>query len=446
MITLGGVIGTGLFLSSGYTVNQAGPGGAVAAYLLGGFIMYMVMLCLGELSVAMPVAGSFQTYAREFIHPAAGFLLGWLFWLNGATTIGTDLVAAGILLKLLIPGVSEWVWALVWGILLLGLNSLTVTAFGESEFWFASIKVTAIVACIVVGGLAMAGVIGGHGAIGLSNYTDFGGAFPHGFGAVMLAMVTVAFAFNGTEIIGIAAGESENPRRTIPRAVNGTAVRTLLCYVLSIVVIAGIVPWQEAGLSESIFAEVFKYAGIPGAYTIMTLVVVTSALSCGNSWAYSGSRILWAMARDGMAPPAFGRLNKYQVPMNALLLTMAVAGLSLFCSVYAATTVYLWLVSICGLAGVLGWMGICASQYFFRRKYVASGGKVEDLGYKTPFFPLVPALGFFLNLAVAISLWFVEEQRIAIYTGVPFIAFMLAYYFAVVSPRRRLRAGKAGGW
>jgi amino acid permease len=436
MITLGGVIGTGLFLSSGYTINQAGPGGAVAAYLLGGFIMYMVMLCLGELAVAMPVAGSFQTYAREFIHPSVGFILGWLFWLNGATTIGIDLVAAGILLKNLIPSISEWVWVLSFGVLLFGLNSLSVAAFGESEFWFAGIKVSAIIACIIVGTLAMLGLIGDHGAIGFTNYVADGGLFPNGLGAIMLAMVTVAFAFNGTEIIGIAAGESENPQKTIPSAVNGTAVRTLLCYVLSMIVIVGIVPWKTAGVSESIFAEVFQYAGIPGAYTIMTLVVVTSALSCGNSWAYSASRILWAMAKDGMAPSCFATLNRYQVPMNALIVTMAVAGISLLCSVYAATTVYLWLIAICGLAGVLGWMGICASQYFFRKRYTEHGGKVEDLAYKTPFFPLVPALGFFLNLAVAVSLWFVPDQRIAIYTGVPFVLVMMAYYFIVVAPRR----------
>jgi len=436
MITLGGVIGTGLFLSSGYTVNQAGPGGAVLAYLIGGFIMYMVMLCLGELAVAMPVAGSFQTYAREFIHPSVGFILGWLFWLNGATTIGTDLVAAGILLKNIIPSVPEWVWVLAFGSLLFGLNSLSVSAFGESEFWFASVKVIAILACITVGGAAIMGLVGGHGYIGFTNYTAHGGLFPNGIGAVLLAMIAVSFAFNGTEIIGIAAGESENPEKTIPRAVNGTAVRTLLFYVLSMVVIAAIVPWKTAGVSESIFAEVFKYAGVPGAYTIMTLVVVTSALSCGNSWAYSASRIVWAMARDGMAPSWLGKLNRHQVPMNALIITMLVALGSLLCSVYAATTVYLWLLSICGLAGVLGWMGICASQFFFRKQFIAHGGKLEDLKYKTPFFPLIPALGFGLNLIVAISLWFVPDQRIALYTGIPFIIVMLIYYFTVIGPKK----------
>ena len=171
MISLGGVIGTGLFLGSGFTLNQAGPGGAVLAYIIGGFIMYMVMLCLGELAVAMPVAGSFQTYAREFIHPVAGFMLGWLYWINGAVTIGADLVAAGLLLRPLVPGVPILFWIIGFGLLLFALNCLAVKVFGESEFWFASIKVIAIVVCVLVGGAAMFGFVGDHGAVGFSNFT-----------------------------------------------------------------------------------------------------------------------------------------------------------------------------------------------------------------------------------------------------------------------------------
>ena len=434
MITLGGVIGTGLFLASGSTINQAGPIGSIIAYMIGGFIMYMVMMCLGELAVQVPVSGAFQTYASMFISPSIGYLLGWLFWLNGATTIGIDLVAAGMLLNNL-TGISEWIWVLLFGGVLFALNSLRVGVFGESEFWFAGIKVAAIIACIIAGSLSMMGYIGGHEPIGFNNYfTD--GIFPNGVGVILMAMLTVAFAFNGTEIIGIAAGESQNPEKTIPKAVNATAFRTLLFYVLSIIVVAAIVPWKEAGVKDSIFAEVFQYAGIPGAYTIMTLVVITSALSCGNSWAYSATRILWAMSKDGMAPPILSKLNSHQVPMNALILTMAVSGVSLLCSVFAADTVYLWLISICGLAGVLGWMGICASQYCFRKQFVDNGGKTENLKYKVPLFPLVPGLGFFLNALIIIGLWFDESQRIAIYTSVPFIIIVMIYYFKVVSPRR----------
>ncbi|SDE17775.1 amino acid permease [Sporomusa acidovorans] len=443
MITLGGVIGTGLFLASGSTINQAGPIGCILAYAIGGFIMYMVMLCLGELAVEMPVAGAFQTYASIFISPAFGYLLGWLYWLNGAITIGIDLVAAGMLLTTM-TGISEWIWVLLFGCLLFGLNSLRVDVFGESEFWFASIKVGAIIACIVVGGLAIMGYAGGHEAIGFKNYfTD--GAFPNGIGAVLLAMITVAYSYNGTEIIGVAAGESEKPEKTIPKAINNTAFRTLLFYVLSMVVVAAIVPWKEAGVKDSTFAEIFQYAGVPGAYRIMTLVVITSALSCGNSWCYSATRILWAMSKENMAPAVFGKLNRWQVPMNALILTMAVSAVSLLCSVVAVDTLYLWLISVCGLACVLGWMGICASQYCFRKQYVNNGGKVANLKYKVPFFPLVPFLGFFLNLIIIIGLWFDESQRIAIYVGVPFILLVMIYYYVFVAPKRKMLSNRAGG-
>ncbi|WP_196601953.1 amino acid permease [Pectinatus frisingensis] len=432
MITLGGVIGTGLFLASGAAINQAGPFGTVLAYIIGGLIMYAVMLCLGELAVAMPVSGSMQTYASTFISPAVGYLLGWFFWLDGATTIGIDLLAAGIILHQMTE-ISAWIWVLVFGSILFVLNSLRVKSFGECEFWFASIKVLAIIMCIIVGTLAIIGVIGNHPAIGLQNYfTD--GLFPNGIHSVLLAMLTVAFAFNGTEIIGITAGESKEPEKTIPKAVNATAVRTILFYVLSMIVVAAIIPWQVAGVKESIFADVFQYAGIPGAYFLMNIVVITAALSCGNSWAYSATRILWAMAKEGTAPRCLGTLNNNKIPQNALVLTMVVAGASLLCSVYAADTVYLWIVSIAGMAGVMGWMGICASQFFFRRQFLNSGHKMEELKYKTPLFPFVPAFGFFMNMIIIVGLWFDESQRIAIYAGIPFVICVMGYYYFFVKP------------
>jgi len=435
MITLGGVIGTGLFLSTGFTINQAGPGGTVLAYALGGLIMYLVMLCLGELAVAMPVAGAFQTYAREFINPGTGFMIGWFFWLNGATTIGVELTAAAIIIKNFIPGVSEWVWVLLFGIILFSVNALSVKNFGEMEFWFAGIKVAAIIAAIVVG----AGVIlgfNGHPALGAQNYTGHGGLFPKGLSAVILAMITVAFSYNGTEIIGIAAGESDNPEKTIPRSVNGTAVRTLLFYVLAIVVLVGIIPWQTAGVKDSPFADIFMAAGFNWGRTLMDFVVLTSALSCCNSWIYSATRILWAMACEGNAPRFLGRLSKKAVPVNSLYATALVAALALLTSVISADKVYVWLLALCGLAGVIDWMGICASQFFFRREYIASGGRVENLKYRTPLYPLVPIAGFLFNLGIAVSLAFVPDQRLALITGVPFAIFLVVYYNYFVKPKR----------
>lgn len=439
MISLGGVIGTGLFLSSGAVMAQAGPGGAVIAYLAGGFSMYMVMLCLGELAVAIPVAGSFQAYAREFIHPAAGFSVGWLYWLNGVLTIAADLVVAAMLLHSLWAGVPIWGWIVIWFIILLGLNCLTVGVFGEAEFWFASIKVVAILAMISVGIAYICGITFGdaesQGFIGLKNYFGEGGPFPNGFPPVLAAMVLVAYSFNGTEIIGITAGESDHPEKSIPKAVNNTAVRTLVCYVLSIIVIGAIVPWQTAGVEESIFAVVFKMAGIPYAFEIMTLVVVTSALSCGNSWVYCTTRMLWSLARDNSAPSIFGKLSKNHVPLYAMLFTMACSSVALVGELDPGRA-YLIILSIAGLAGILGWMAICLSQLNFRRRYLAAGKKLEDLKYRTPLYPIVPILGLLINGAVFIGGWFNEDTRMGLMAIVPFTIILIICYYFFVLPKR----------
>lgn len=437
MISLGGVIGTGLFLSSGFTLNAAGPGGAVLAYLVGGISMYIVMLCLGELAVAIPVAGSFQTYSREFIHPSAGFSVGWMYWLNGVITIAADMVVAAMLLNSLIPAIPITVFIIFWLILLTALNCLSVNIFGEAEFWFCSIKVIAIIVLLIVGIAYMAGLAGPHQAIGFSHYFDHGGLFPNGISPVFAAMVAVAYSFNGTEIIGITAGESDHPEKTIPMAVNNTAIRTLLCYVCSIVVIAAIVPWEEAGVNESIFAVVFDKAGIQYAYTIMTLVVVTSALSSGNSWVYCTTRMLWSLARDGAAPAAAGKLSHRQVPLIALLVTMACAVPALFAEILApAATVYIILLSVAGLAGVWGWMAICLAQFNFRRRIVAAG-KFDTLKYKTPLYPALPIIGLILNGAVLVGSYFDESTRIGLEAFVPFLIILFVAYKLFVEKKHK---------
>lgn len=229
MISLGGCIGTGFFLGSGYTINEAGPMGAMISYLVGGIIMYLTMLCLGELSVAMPVAGSFQTYSTKFIGPATGFAIGWLYWLGWAVTVALEFLAAGQLMQRWFPDSPVWLWCAIFGALIFSLNALSAKAFGETEFWFSSVKIFAIIMFIVVGGAAMFGLIdmkSGQEAPLLSNFFAEG-LFPNGVTALLITMITVNFSFQGTELIGIAAGESENPEKTIPKAIKQTVWRTL---------------------------------------------------------------------------------------------------------------------------------------------------------------------------------------------------------------------------
>ncbi len=312
MIALGGVIGTGLFMGSGQIVHNAGPGGAILAFLVGGFVMYLTMLCLGELSVAMPEAGSFQSYASKFISPGFGFVVGWMYWLNWAVTVGVELTTVSILMKRWFPDVSSWIWCVTFAAALFLVNALSAKAYAEAEFWFASVKVATIVIFIVLGGAVMFGLLDFNGkpAPMLHNFTENGGLFPNGALAVLLTMITVNYSFQGTELIGIASGESENPEKTIPKAIKNTIWRTLFFFVLAISVVVGLLPWQEANLVESPFVLVFDVAGIPYAADIMNFVIITAVLSVANSGLYANSRMLWAMAKQGMASPAFTKLTK----------------------------------------------------------------------------------------------------------------------------------------
>lgn len=440
MIALGGVIGTGLFLGSGFIINQAGPGGALLAFIIGGLLMYLVMLCLGELTVAMPVSGSFQTYATKFIGPATGFTIGWMYWLSWANTVGLEFTSAGLLLQRWFPNVPVWVWCIVFGILLFSLNALSARNFAETEFWFASIKVVAIVLFIILGGAAMFGFIsytGHEPAPFLSHFTDDGGFFPHGLAAILLTLVTVNYSFQGTELVGIAAGESENPQKTIPRSIRSIVWRTMFFFVLAIFVLVGNIPWRTAGLDQSPFVMVFEKIRIPYAADIMNFVILTAVLSVANSGLYAGSRMLWSLAQNDMAPSFLRKVTPRGVPLNALIFSIAISGLSLLTSVVAAKTVYLWLISISGMITVVVWMSICASQFFFRKRFLAQGGKLNELKFRTPLYPLVPILGFVLYGIILISLAFIPNQRLGFYCGILFMAACYLYYYIKIKRNKR---------
>ncbi len=440
MISLGGVIGTGFFLGSGYTINEAGPIGAIIAYLVGGFIMYLTMLCLGELSVAMPVSGSFQTYTTKFIGPATGFAIGWLYWLGWAVTVALEFLAAGQLMQRWFPDSPVWMWCALFASLLFLLNALSAKAFGEAEFWFSSIKVVAIIMFIILGGAAMFGFIdmkGGQEAPFFSNFFSEG-LFPNGITALLITMITVNFSFQGTELIGIAAGESEDPEKTIPRSIKQTVWRTLVFFVLSVAIVAAMIPMEKAGVVESPFVVVLDSIGVPYAADIMNFIILTALLSVGNSGLYAATRMLYSLSKEGMASRKLGEVNHRGVPMNALLLTLGIALLSLLSGFVAAETVFVWLLSVAGLGAQVGWIAITASQLAFRRKYIRQGGRVEDLKFKTPLYPFLPGLALTLNSIVLISLAFDSEQRMALYCGIPFMLACYAIYHFRIKKNQKL--------
>ncbi|MCM3404599.1 MULTISPECIES: amino acid permease [Cytobacillus] len=430
MLSLGGVIGTGLFLNAGYTINQAGAGGALIGYLFGGVILYLVMVCLGELAVYMPVTGSFQTYASKFISPSAGFSLGWMYFIGSATTAGVEFTAAGILMKRWFPDISVWVWCAIFILLLFALNALTTRGFAEAEYWFSGIKVVAVIFFIIIGFSAILGIIPlADRPAPYMEHLAPKGLFPAGIAIVFVTMMNVIFSYQGSELIGIAAGESEEPQKNIPRAIRNVIFRIIIFYIASIIILSAIFPTQELGILESPFVTLMDLAGIPFAPDIMNFVILTAILSVGNSCIYASTRLLWAMAHDGMAPRVFGKLSKRKVPFTALVFTMIFSLLSLLTSVFAAETVFVLLMSIAGISVTISWMGIALSQFMFRRKYIKAGGKVEDLKYKVPFYPIIPLICIIFCVSILVFLAFDPTQLAGLLIGIGFLLVSYIFYY-----------------
>ncbi|MFC6177436.1 amino acid permease [Companilactobacillus huachuanensis] len=410
MIALGGSIGTGLFVASGSSISTAGPGGALIAYVAIGIMVYFLMTSLGEMATFMPVSGSFATYATKFIDPAFGFALGWNYWFNWAITLAVDLSTISLVVKYWFPNLSSWKVSLTFMIVLLVINFISVGSFGETEYWLSSIKVTAVIIFLICGVLTIMGILGGHGSVGLSNYTYKKAPFVGGIPAILSVFVVAGFSFQGTELIGITAGESATPEKSIPKAIKQVFWRILLFYILSIAVIGALIPYTSPNLlgsgagdiAISPFTIVFKKVGIPLAAGIMNAVILTSVISAANSGLYAASRMLWSMSKNDMAPKAFQKTNGRGVPVFSLLLTALVGGIALFTSLYG-DSFYELLVAASGLTGFIAWLGIAFSHYRFRKAYVYKGYDLDDLKYKAKWFPFGPLLAIVLGIIIILG-------------------------------------------
>ncbi len=415
MIAIGGSIGTGLFVASGATIAQAGPGGALLAYAVIGLMVYFLMTSLGELAAYMPVSGSFATYGARYVDEGFGFALGWNYWYNWAITIAVDLVASQLVMAYWFPDVPGYWWSALFLLLMVALNAISVRGFGEAEYWFAAIKVTTVLIFIALGVLMIVGVLQGGPSDGvwgaLATWQVADGPFAGGFAALIGVAMIVGFSFQGTELIGIAAAESENPAKNIPRAVRQVFWRILLFYVLAIAVIASLIPYTDPQLlrtevgdiSMSPFTLVFEKAGLLSAAALMNAVVLTSVLSAGNSGMYASTRMLYTLACQGMAPQWFAHLSKHGVPVLALLATTVMAGLCFFSFLFSPKAVYLWLLNLSGMTGFIAWLGIAISHYRFRRGFVAQGNDVASLPYVSPWFPFGPIFAFVLCLVITLG-------------------------------------------
>ncbi|WP_194948017.1 amino acid permease [Actinomyces trachealis] len=409
MIAIGGAIGTGLFVASGATISTAGPGGAVVAYALTGLMVWLIMQSLGEMAAFLPVSGSFGEYGRRFVSPSFGFAMGWNYWFNWAITVAAELAAAALVMKYWFPDTPSYVWSGLFLAILFGINALSTRAYGESEFWFAAIKVITVIVFLILGLTMIVGILGD--APGTANWTNGEAPFKGGFEGIFLVILVAGYSFQGTELIGVAAGEAEDPGKNIPRAIRTIFWRILLFYIGAIIVIGFLIPYADPNLlnsaedniSVSPFTLVFKKAGILGAASLMNAVILTSVLSAGTSGLYASTRMLFALAENGHAPAFLTRLSRHQVPMNALMATTLVGLAAFITSIVGDGKAYEFLLTISALAGFSTWIGISWSHYKFRQALAAQDISLKVLPYKASFFPAGAIIALVACIAIVIG-------------------------------------------
>ncbi|MCR8868813.1 amino acid permease [Peribacillus frigoritolerans] len=408
MISLGGTIGTGLFLASGGAIHSAGPGGALVAYAVIGIMVYYLMTSLAEMAAFMPVAGSFRVYASKFVDPSFGFAIGWNYWYNWAITIAAELAAVVLIMKFWFPDSPSFIWSAIALITMFLINYMSVKGFGETEFWFAMIKVVTVVIFLITGVLIILGIMGGNDPIGFSNFTMGEGPFNGGFFTILGVFMAAGFSFQGTELLGVTAGESEDPEKNIPKAIRSVFWRILLFYILAIFVIGMIIPFTDSRLlsqdvAVSPFTLVFERAGLAFAASIMNAIILSSVLSAGNSGMYASTRMLWDLARDGKAPKFLGKLDKRGVPVNALIVTSLVGCVAFLASFFGDGVVYIWLLNASGMAGFVTWVGIAIAHYRFRKAYAAQGLDLNALPFRAKGFPFGPIFALVLCIIIIIG-------------------------------------------
>ena len=415
MIAIGGSIGTGLFVASGATISQAGPGGALLAYMVVGLMVYFLMTSLGEMASHMPVSGSFATYGAKYVDEGFGFALGWNYWYNWAVTIAVDLVAAQLVMAYWFPDTNGVMWSALFLAIMFGLNALSARGFGESEFWFAAIKVVTVLIFIGVGLMMVVGILQGGSPEGIwgnvANFSIGDAPFAGGFAALIGVAMVVGFSFQGTELIGIAAGESEDPAKNVPRAIRKVFWRILLFYVFAILIIGLLIPYtdpkllknQLGDIAVSPFTLVFERAGLLSAAALMNAVVLTSVLSAGNSGMYASTRMLYALAKQNMAPKVFAKVDARGVPVMALLATTVIATLCFFTNIFSPKAVYIWLLNLSGMCGFVAWLGIAVSHYRFRKGCEVQNYDLNQLPYRAAAFPFGPVFAFVLCLIITLG-------------------------------------------
>ncbi|GGR89910.1 MULTISPECIES: amino acid permease [Streptomyces] len=368
MIAIGGVIGAGLFVGSSAGIAAAGPA-ILISYAMVGLMVVLVMRMLGEMAAARPSSGSFSAYADQALGRWAGFSIGWLYWFFWVVVLAVEATAGAAILENWIPGVPQWAWALIVMVVLTATNLVSVGSYGEFEFWFAGIKVVAIAAFVVVGFLAVFGLLPGsdNPGSGLAHLTDSGGFFPEGPGAILTGVLMVVFSFMGSEIVTLAAGESSDPQRAVSKATNSVIWRIAVFYLGSIFVVLTLLPWNDPSIQEKgSYVAALDSIGIPQAGNVMDFIVLTAVLSCLNSGLYTASRMAFSLGERGDAPKSFAKVNRRGVPQAAILASVVFGFVAVFFNYQWPDTVFQFLLNSSGAVALFVWLVICFTQLRMR--------------------------------------------------------------------------------
>lgn len=424
-IALGSAIGTGLFYGSAGAIQAAGPS-VLLVYLLGGAVVYFMLRALGEMSVRHPVRGSFAVYCREHLGGLGGYITGWMFAFEMMIVCLADLTAIGIYMKLWFPATPSWVWIAVTLLVIGAANLASVRWFGELEFAFTIIKVGAVVAMILGGAAILAFNLGESPELtGIDNLWNDGGFFPNGVQGMIAAFILVLFAFGGTEIIGVAGTEADDPDRAIPKAVNTVPARILLFYVLAILVILMLNPWRTIDGEQSPFVQIFSTLGVSWAAGLLNLVVITAALSAINADLFGTGRVLTGLAKEGLAPRVMSRtVRDIPVMTTASLLLVLILGVVLNA---AFPNVFETIAALATFATVFVWLMILLAHLASRRNMTPA--QVEALRFPVPLWPYGQwfAVAFIL-FTFGIMAW-LPQYHLALAVGVGFLVLMTALYF-----------------
>ena len=421
MIAIGGAIGTGLFLGSGFAIGTAGPS-VLGSYVIGGVISLLLMGALAEMTVAHPAAGSFGVFADRYLGPLGGFVIRWAYVAGIALAVGTEVTAVAIYMQFWWPGVPGVWWIAGFSAVLVAINMADVKLFGSVEYVLSLVKVLAIVAFLGLGAWWVFGPAPLPGA-GLANYTQAGGIFPNGVGSMWVAVIIAIFSYFSIEMIAVAAGEAAEPQKAIVAAFRATIIRLLLFYIASLALMLALVPWTAAGKGGSPFVIVMAASGLRGAAGVVNLVILIAALSAMNSQLYVASRMLFSLAEAGYAPRGLARLSGAGVPQRAVAL--ASAGIAIAAGAYAwqPDTAFTLMISVSICAAMTTWILIFATHVAFRRATIA-----HPPSFRMPGAPLTSVVGGLLMVALLLTTALTEAFRMTLVFGVPFFGALLLIY------------------